>query len=158
MTVSELSDKPEIKVWNIDTTGTEEQPIDDEEAEPKTEEDEEGKKDEDIEAEDAKEKEDKPKTKKVETTVWDWELANDSKPIWTCKPVDVEDKEYSEFYNSLTKDTQDPLSKVHFVAFVEGKVTFKSLLFFPKVQPSDSFNKYGTQTDNIKYFILEITV
>lgn len=76
--------------------------------------------------------------------------------MYFIRPVDVEDKEYSEFYNSLTKDTQDPLSKVHFVAFVEGEVTFKSLLFFPKVQPSDSFNKYGTQTDNIKVSILYI--
>ncbi|XP_075236616.1 heat shock protein 90 Gp93 [Lycorma delicatula] len=144
-----------IYLWSSKTI-TEEQPIDDEEAEPKTEEDEEEKKDEDIEVEDAKEKEDKPKTKKVEKTVWDWELANDSKPIWTRKPVDVEDKEYSEFYKSLTKDTQDPLSKVHFVA--EGEVTFKSLLFVPKVQPSDSFNKYGTQTDNIKLYVRRVFI
>ena len=33
------------------------------------------------------EEEDKPKTKKVETTVWDWVLVNDNKPIWTRKSV-----------------------------------------------------------------------
>lgn len=65
-----------------------------------------------------------------------------------CRPAEIEDSEYNEFYKSLTKDRQDPLAKVHFVA--EGEVTFKSLLFVPQNQPSDSFNRYGTVTDNIK--------
>ena len=29
--------------------------------------------------------EEKPKTKKVSKTVWDWVLMNDSKPIWLRK-------------------------------------------------------------------------
>jgi hypothetical protein len=29
-------------------------------------------------------------------------------------------------------------------------VTFKSVLFVPHTQPSESFNKYGGKTDNIK--------
>jgi len=31
--------------------------------------------------------EDKPKTKSVEKTVWDWVLVNGNKPIWTRKYV-----------------------------------------------------------------------
>lgn len=42
------------------------------------EEDEEGKVEEEKD-------EDKPKTKKVSKTVWDWELMNSVKPIWTRK-------------------------------------------------------------------------
>ncbi|KAF7271412.1 hypothetical protein GWI33_015698 [Rhynchophorus ferrugineus] len=102
------------------------------------------------------EKEDKPKTKKVSKTVWDWELLNDSKPIWTRKPSEVEDKEYSEFYQTLTKDDKDPLTKIHFVA--EGEVTFRALLYVPKVQPSESFNKYGTKTDNIKLYVRRVFI
>lgn len=34
--------------------------------------------------------EDKPKTKKVDKTVWDWEVLNDSKPIWTRKYENVD--------------------------------------------------------------------
>ena len=64
------------------------------------------------------------------------------------RPADITDEEYNEFYKSLTKDAVEPLAKTHFVA--EGEVTFKSLLFVPKMQPSESFNKYGTKTDNIK--------
>ncbi|XP_066155864.1 endoplasmin [Euwallacea fornicatus] len=102
------------------------------------------------------EKEDKPKTKKVSKTVWDWEILNDSKPIWTRKPSEVEDKEYSEFYRALTKDDKDPLSKIHFVA--EGEVTFKALLYVPTVQPSESFNRYGTKTDNIKLYVRRVFI
>jgi heat shock protein beta len=110
--------------------------------------------------EDAKVEEDnedvKPKTKKVTKTVWDWEIMNDNKPIWTKKPSEVENSEYVEFYKSLTKDTTDPLAHIHFVA--EGEVTFKSLLFIPKVQPSESFNRYGTKSDNIKLFVRRVFI
>lgn len=92
----------------------------------------------------------------VEKTIWDWELLNDSKPIWTRKPSEVDDAEYEEFYKALTKDTKEPLTKVHFVA--EGEVTFKALLYVPSVQPSESFNKYGTKTDNIKLYVRRVFI
>lgn len=65
-----------------------------------------------------------------------------------CRPSDITETEYNEFYKALTKDYQDPLAHTHFNA--EGEVSFKSLLFVPQAQPSDSFNRYGTVTDNIK--------
>lgn len=122
-----------------------------EEDKPK-EEDEDKADEEDTKVEDADEK----KSKKVDKTVWDWELLNDSKPIWTMKPSEVEEKEYNEFYKTLTKDSQEPLAKIHFIA--EGEVTFKSVLFIPKVQPSDSFNRYGTKSDNIKLYVRRVFI
>ena len=116
-------------------------------------EDEKKDEDEDIKVEEANEEKEK---KKVSKTLWDWELLNDSKPIWTLKPSEISDKEYNDFYKALTKDAQDPLAKVHFVA--EGEVTFKSLLFIPKVQPSDSFNRYGTKDDNIKLYVRRVFI
>ncbi|XP_076630713.1 heat shock protein 90 Gp93 [Colletes latitarsis] len=100
--------------------------------------------------------EEEKKSKKVDKTVWDWELLNDSKPIWTQKPSEVEEKDYNDFYKALTKDTQEPLAKIHFIA--EGEVTFKSLLFIPKVQPGDSFNRYGTKADNIKLYVRRVFI
>ncbi|XP_053671615.1 endoplasmin isoform X2 [Anopheles nili] len=108
-----------------------------------------------VEEEEASES-DKPKTKKVKKTVWNWEIMNDSKPIWTRKVSEVEEDEYNEFYKSLTKDTSEPLAHTHFIA--EGEVTFKSLLFIPKVQPSESFNKYGTKADNIKLYVRRVFI
>lgn len=140
-----------IYLWTSHTE-TVEEPLDEDDVEATTAKPIEDEEDAAIE----EEKEDKPKTKKVSKTVWDWELLNDSKPIWTRKPSEVDDKEYSEFYKALTKDDKDPLTKIHFVA--EGEVTFKALLFVPKVQPSESFNRYGTKTDNIKLFVRRVFI
>ncbi|KAG4073141.1 hypothetical protein HA402_002530 [Bradysia odoriphaga] len=142
-----------IYLWTSKSV-EEEVPIEEESKEETTEDavedgDEDAKVEEDAE-------EDKPKTKKVTKTVWDWLVMNDNKPIWTRKPAEVTDDEYNEFYKSLTKDNSDPFTHTHFIA--EGEVTFKSLLFIPKVQPSESFNKYGTKSDNIKLFVRRVFI
>jgi heat shock protein beta len=59
-----------------------EEPAAEEEAETEAEEE-----DEDAVVEEDEEKDDKPKTKKVEKTTWDWVLVNDSKPIWLRRYV-----------------------------------------------------------------------
>lgn len=141
-----------ILMWSSKTVD-EEVPV--EEEAPKVE-----KSEDDVEDEDAKVEEDtddnKPKTKKVSKTTWDWLLINDSKPIWTRKPAEVTEEEYNAFYKSLTKDSSEPLTQTHFIA--EGEVTFKSLLYIPKIQPSESFNRYGTKSDNIKVYVRRVFI
>merc|ERR1719233_2674574 len=124
-----------------------------------TEEPEEEDKEEDEEGaveEEKEEEEKKPKTKKVDKTTWDWELCNESKPIWTRKPDDIEQGEYDEFYKSITKDKNGPMTQTHFIA--EGEVTFKSLLFVPNNQPSEQFNKYGQAAENIKLYVRRVFI
>lgn len=140
-----------IYLWASHTEQVEEADDDAEEKEVK-----EDKIDGEDDAAVEEDKEEKPKSKKVDKTVWDWELLNDSKPLWTKKPNEVEESEYEEFYKALTKDTNPALAHVHFVA--EGEVTFKSLLYVPKVQPSESFNRYGTKTDNIKLYVRRVFI
>uniref|UniRef100_A0A2M3ZE09 Heat shock protein 83 n=1 Tax=Anopheles braziliensis TaxID=58242 RepID=A0A2M3ZE09_9DIPT len=118
--------------------------------------DDEGEEDVKVEEEETTDEDSKPKTKKIKKTVYNWEIMNDSKPIWTRKVSEVTAEEYNEFYKSLTKDTSDPLTQTHFIA--EGEVTFKSLLYVPKVQPSESFNKYGTKADNIKLYVRRVFI
>lgn len=141
-----------IYLW-AEKTIEEEVPIDEEEE--KKEQKEDKTEDEDAEVEE-KDEEDKPKTKKVSKTVYDWELINESKPLWTKKPSEVDEKEYEEFYKSLTKDYQKPLTHTHFIA--EGEVTFKALLFVPSVQQSENFNRYGTRTDHIKLYVRRVFI
>jgi heat shock protein beta len=136
-----------IYLW-ASKTETVEEDID-EEIEPENEQNE----DEDAAVEEEKEK---PQKKKVEKTTWDWRLINSSKPIWTRKPNEIEDTEYNEFYKSITKDQNGPMTYTHFVA--EGEVTFKSLLFVPMQQPSESFNKYGAHNDNIKLYVRRVFI
>uniref|UniRef100_A0A6G1S9Q3 Heat shock protein 83 n=1 Tax=Aceria tosichella TaxID=561515 RepID=A0A6G1S9Q3_9ACAR len=146
-----------IYLWTSKTV-TEEVPVDDDES---TDE----KKDEDATSTTEKPTDDvleeekaetKKKTKKVEKTVYDWERINVAKPIWQRKPKDISDEEYDEFYKSITRDHQPPIVRTHFTA--EGELTFKSLLFIPKVQPTESFNKYGNKNDNIKLYVKRVFI
>jgi len=137
-----------IYLWTSKTEKVEE-PVDDEEPEK----DEAETEDEDAKVEDEKEEK---KTKEVEKTVWDWELMNDTKPLWQRKPSEVEDKEYEDFYKSFAKDSAKPLAKTHFVA--EGEVTFKSILFVPETAPHNIFNDYGSKTSHIKMFVRRVFI
>merc|ERR1712050_233636 len=94
--------------------------------------------------------------KKVEKTTWDWELMNQNKPIWTRKPADIKDSEYNEFYKAFSKDSEDPMAKIHFTA--EGEVTFKSILFIPKSSPHDMFNNYGANKELIKMYVRRVFI
>ena len=67
----------------------------------------------------------------MEKTTWDWVLVNDAKPIWLRSPKEIEDNEYDSFYRLFSKDSTEPLAKIHFTA--EGEVTFKAILFVPAV-------------------------
>merc|ERR1711939_780181 len=55
--------------------------------------------------------------------------------IWTRSPRDVEDDEYNRFYKTISKDSEGPLTKMHFSA--EGEIEFKSILFVPAKAPYD---------------------
>nr|CDG41618.1 GRP94b protein [Oncorhynchus mykiss] len=132
-----------IYIW-ASKTETVEEPIEDTEVKDDTE--------DEVEVE---EEEDKPK--KVEKTVWDWELMNDVKPIWTRPAKEVEEDEYKAFYNTFSKDTDEPLSHIHFTA--EGEVTFKSILFVPVAAPRGMFDEYGTKkNDFIKLFVRRVFI
>merc|ERR1712240_554745 len=145
-----------IYLWGSTTT-TVEEPIEEDEEEATEEPKDEAEKEDDEEGAVEEEKEEeKPKTKKVEKTTWDWELCNQPKPIWTRKPEEIEEGEYDEFYKSITKDKNGPMTQTHFIA--EGEVTFKSLLFVPSSQQSESFNKYGQTNDNIKLYVRRVFI
>merc|ERR1711910_304373 len=76
--------------------------------------------------------------------------------IWTRKPDDIEQGEYDEFYKSITKDKNGPMTQTHFIA--EGEVTFKSLLFVPVNQKSEEFQKYGNQDEQIKLYVRRVFI
>merc|ERR1712023_401663 len=77
----------------------------------------------------------KPKTKKVNEEVVEWTQVNSETAIWTRSPRDVEEDEYNRFYKTISKDTENPLTKMHFSA--EGEIEFKSILFVPGKAPYD---------------------
>uniref|UniRef100_A0A7N6AG57 Endoplasmin n=1 Tax=Anabas testudineus TaxID=64144 RepID=A0A7N6AG57_ANATE len=105
---------------------------------------------EDAETAEEPEKEAAEDEAEVEKTVWDWELMNDIKPIWQRPAKEVEEDEYKAFYKTFSKDSEEPLSHIHFTA--EGEVTFKSILFVPTSAPRGLFDEYGSKkNDYIKF-------
>ncbi|KAM9352639.1 endoplasmin [Symphorus nematophorus] len=145
-----------IYVW-ASKTETVEEPIE-EDAEAAEEPEKEAAEDEaEVEEEEEDKDKDKPKTKKVEKTVWDWELMNDIKPIWQRPAKEVEEDEYKAFYKTFSKDSDDPLTHIHFMA--EGEVTFKSILFVPTSAPRGLFDEYGSKkNDYIKLFVRRVFI
>ncbi|XP_060101580.1 endoplasmin isoform X1 [Heteronotia binoei] len=138
-----------IYVWSSKTE-TVEEPIDEEEAKEKEETDDEA-------AVEEEEEDKKPKTKKVDKTVWDWELMNDIKPIWQRPSKEVEEDEYKAFYKSFSKEPDDPMTYIHFTA--EGEVTFKSILFVPSTAPRGLFDEYGSKkSDFIKLYVRRVFI
>ncbi|XP_020373337.1 endoplasmin [Rhincodon typus] len=138
-----------IYIWSSKTE-TVEEPMDEEETKEKEETDDEAA----VEEED---EEKKAKTKKVEKTVWDWELMNDIKPIWQRPTKEIEDEEYTAFYKTFSKDSEEPIAHIHFTA--EGEVTFKSILFVPKTAPRGLFDEYGSKkSDYIKLFVRRVFI
>merc|ERR1712093_781774 len=77
----------------------------------------------------------KKKTKKVSEEVVEWNQVNSEKAIWTRSPRDVEDDDYNRFYKTISKDSEGPLTKMHFAA--EGEIEFRSILFIPSKAPYD---------------------
>jgi len=101
--------------------------------------------------------EEKPKEKKkVSKTVWDWEVINANKPIWTRNSKDVDDAAYQNFYKAFSKDTKDALTHIHFTA--EGEVTFRSILYVPSEAPAGFFSDYGKKTANIKMYVRRVFI
>ncbi|BFZ10659.1 hypothetical protein BsWGS_13698 [Bradybaena similaris] len=133
-----------------------EEPIDEEEQKAEAKTDESTTEEDEDGAVEEEEESDKPKTKKVRKTVWDWELMNSVKPIWTRKAADISDDEYNAFYKSISKESSEPMAKIHFTA--EGEVTFKSILFVPQSAPYDTFTNYGKRIDHIKMYVRRVFI
>jgi heat shock protein beta len=101
-------------------------------------------------------KEEKPTTKTVRETVWDWELINENKALWLRSRDEIEDEEYHKFYKAISKDYEDPLAFTHFSA--EGEVEFRSILFVPQHAPHDLFDNYQGKSNSLKLYVRRVLI
>merc|ERR1719498_1679098 len=95
------------------------------------------------------------KTEKVNEEVVEWTQVNSETAIWTRSPRDVEEDEYNRFYSTISKDTEKPLTKMHFSA--EGEIEFKSILFVPKKAPYDLLEGKA-KSANIKLYVRRVFI
>jgi heat shock protein beta len=129
--------------------------------EKKEGEDDEEKKTDDAEVTDEEEKDkaDEPKEKKMKTiteTQWRWDTINEIKAIWMREKADISEREYNEFYKSITKDTNEPLAHTHFSA--EGEIEFKSILYMPGESPADLFENYYGSSAALKLYVRRVLI
>ncbi|KAL1803281.1 hypothetical protein ACET3Z_031928 [Daucus carota] len=109
------------------------------------------------EGEEAKPEEEKKKIKKTKTEkYWDWELANETKPIWMRSPKEVEKEQYQEFYKKTFSEFLDPLAYTHFTT--EGEVEFRSVLYIPGMAPMNNEDITNPKTKNIRLYVKRVFI
>ncbi|KAJ3677522.1 hypothetical protein LUZ60_003246 [Juncus effusus] len=109
------------------------------------------------EGEEAKEEGEKKKKKKTITEkYWDWELTNETKPIWMRNPKEIEKKEYTDFYNKTFNEFMEPLAYTHFTT--EGEVEFRSVLFIPGMAPMNNEDVVNPKTKNIRLYVKRVFI
>lgn len=119
---------------------------------------------EDLEEASAEEEEeeeaesDKPKTRTEEKTVWDWELMNPQKAIWSRDKSEITDEEYQNFYKTLVRNSeQEPLTWTHFKA--EGEIDFKCILYLPKKAAADLYEDfYHKKMENLHLYVRKVLI
>ncbi|KAF6000434.1 hypothetical protein F1559_001582 [Cyanidiococcus yangmingshanensis] len=113
-----------------------------------------------IEYDKVKEKDEKTgeeKEKSVPRTTYEWELVNKTKPIWMRKPSEVTDDEYNEFYKSISRDFENPLTRTHFSA--EGEVEFRSILYTPRRLPFElAQNMFSDAARPLKLYVKRVFI
>ncbi|XP_020272906.1 heat shock protein 90-6, mitochondrial-like [Asparagus officinalis] len=95
----------------------------------------------------------KKKTKKVIEKYWEWDLANETQPIWLRNPKDVTTAEYNDFYRKTFNEYLDPLASSHFTT--EGEVEFRSVLFVPATRKDDLIKE---KTKNIRLYVKRVFI
>ncbi|GAB2233740.1 hypothetical protein Droror1_Dr00002969 [Drosera rotundifolia] len=98
----------------------------------------------------------KKKTKKVVERYWDWELTNETQPIWLRTPREVTTEEYNEFYKKTFNDYLEPLASSHFTT--EGEVEFRSILYVPEVASQGKDDILNSKTKNIRLYVKRVFI
>ncbi|XP_068643470.1 heat shock protein 90-5, chloroplastic-like [Aristolochia californica] len=108
------------------------------------------------EGEEPKPEGEQKKKKTVTEKYWDWELANETKPIWMRSPKEIEKEEYYEFYKKTFNEFLDPLAYTHFTT--EGEVEFRSVLYIPGMAPMNNEDMVNPKTKNIRLYVKRVFI
>ncbi len=65
------------------------------------------------------------------------EQINSASALWRKAPKDLKEEDYSEFYRTISHDSEDPLLHIHTRA--EGTLEYTTLFFIPRKAPMDLY-------------------
>jgi heat shock protein beta len=92
----------------------------------------------------------------VTEQVWEWETINEIKAIWLREKSEITEEEYFNFYKTISKDHENPLTYTHFSA--EGEIEFKAILFIPSNAPYDLFENYYGKSSALKLYVRRVLI
>ncbi|HVG13208.1 MAG TPA: molecular chaperone HtpG, partial [Flavisolibacter sp.] len=96
---------------------------------------------------DGEDEEGKPKYKSVEVP----NIINNTNPIWTKSPADLQDEDYLSFYRELYPYSEEPLFWIHLN--VDYPFNLTGVLYFPKLK-----NDFEVQKNKIKLFSRQVFI
>ena len=69
---------------------------------------------------------------------------------------DITEREYNDFYKTITRSTEDPAGYSHFSA--EGEIDFKAILYLPAEAPYDMFENYYKKSQAMKLYVRRVLI
>uniref|UniRef100_A0AAY5L167 Heat shock protein 90, beta (grp94), member 1 n=1 Tax=Esox lucius TaxID=8010 RepID=A0AAY5L167_ESOLU len=97
------------------------------------------------------------KTETVEEPIEEDAAEAEKKEDTAEDEAEVEEEEEEKDKPKTKKDTDEPMTYIHFTA--EGEVTFKSILFVPGAAPRGLFDEYGSKkNDFIKLYVRRVYI
>lgn len=80
-------------------------------------------------------------------------IINETKPLWTVAPSEVEEKDYAEFYRKLYPMAEEPLFNIHLN--VDYPFNLTGILYFPKISNNVEVQKNKIQLYSNQVFITD---
>jgi molecular chaperone HtpG len=80
-------------------------------------------------------------------------IINDTNPLWTRKPTDLTDEDYTKFYKELYPFSEDPLFRIHLN--VDYPFNLTGILYFPKVKSGIDLQKNKIQLYSNQVYITD---
>ena len=99
-------------------------------------------------------KEEWDQDKKEQVMTAELENVNEANALWARSKSDITEEQYQEFYKSISRDFESPLSYSH--NRVEGRSEFTQLLFLPKKASFDLWDR--TKRGGIKLYVKRVFI
>ncbi|KPL16495.1 MAG: molecular chaperone Hsp90 [Bacteroides sp. SM23_62] len=80
-------------------------------------------------------------------------IINETKPLWTRKPVDLKDEDYKKFYQDLYPMSEEPLFNIHLN--VDYPFNLTGILYFPRIKSNIEIQKNKIQLFSNQVFVTD---
>ncbi len=81
------------------------------------------------------------------------DIINDTNPLWTRKPSEIEPDEYAEFYGKLYPAADEPLFHIHLN--IDYPFNLTGILYFPKIRNNFEIQKNKIQLYSNQVFVTD---